>query len=362
MLRNLLLTALCVALLASAASAQVPSSPKLTPAPSTEEQKRLIDEGVQLHDRQDYDAAIRKYEEVLKANPDNVSAMYEMAYSLSEKKDYKKSLEVAQRGAQYKADLLVGFYLLIGNDLDLLEEPKKAQDVYKAGMKLFPTNSLLYYNMAVSLHNAGKPEEARENLKKALAYNPEHTTSHIVLAQIYFNANYKTPALLAALRFLVLEPNSNRSGAAIKIMRSVLQGGASQGKTEKDINIFVDMSAKKDEGDFGGVDLMLGMTKALGMSEKNKGKSEMQLFVEQVDTVLAILAEQDPKLFRTKFVGQYYVPYFAELQKRKLVEPFCYYILQAEGRSDVQAWLKEHSAQVAEFLAWSKNYRWAKPV
>jgi tetratricopeptide (TPR) repeat protein len=91
------------------AVAQQIDSPKQTPGPVTEKEKLLIKEGVALHDRGDYDGAIAKYEEVLKDNPNNVLALYEQSYSYSMKKDYRKSLEIAYKGAQYQSDLLGGF-------------------------------------------------------------------------------------------------------------------------------------------------------------------------------------------------------------------------------------------------------------
>src|ERR1700674_4851872 len=87
-------------LLAKVSWAQKLEPPKLEPTPSTESQKQLIKEGVALHDQGDYDAAISRYEQVLRENPKNVEALYEMSFSYYLKKDCQKSLEMAFKAVQ----------------------------------------------------------------------------------------------------------------------------------------------------------------------------------------------------------------------------------------------------------------------
>src|SRR6185369_17941686 len=107
-------------LLGSSAMGQKISPAKLDPAPSTPAQEQIINEGIALHDQGLYDRAISRYEQVLKENPRNVLAMYEMAYSYFQKRDYRKSLEISNQAIQYKSDLLPRFYTQIGSCLDEL--------------------------------------------------------------------------------------------------------------------------------------------------------------------------------------------------------------------------------------------------
>jgi tetratricopeptide (TPR) repeat protein len=355
---------LLVALCCAAAAAQQLPDPKLTPQPSTDSQTAAIREGVALHDRGDYDGAIRKYEGVLAENPSNVLALYEMSYSYSAKRDYNKSIELATRGAQYQSDQLAGFYVLIGNDLDILGQTDKAIEVYKRGLKLFPSNGALHFNLGVAYKNAGRLDDAKKSLKTSLTINPQHPGSNLLLAALFYNMGYRTPALLAAARFLALEPKGERAATALKIVREVLGGGATPGSKPNEITINVDMNAKKDEGDFAGIDMFLGLAAAVDMSDKDKGKpkTEAERLVGQFDSLITMIGEQEAKRKQTTFVFQYYVPYFEEMKRRGLVEAFVYNALQSTGLPGVREWIDANSGHVMQFLLWNKNYQWPSNV
>ena len=354
----LLLALVC----AQAAARQLPE-PKLTPTPSNEKQTALIREGVALHERGDYDGAVRKYEEVLAENPSNTVALYEMGYALFAKKDYKRSLEVGYRGAQYKSDQLGHILMLVGNNLDQLGEPQKAVEAYKKGIKLFPADGMLHFNLAITYRNMKKPEESRKSLKAAVTHSPTHASSHLALAVTFFEGGYRVPAFFAAARFLTLEPSSQRSAAAARIMTDVLRGGATKGSKPNEINLALDLSAKKDEGDFSTVDLVMGLSGAMTLSEeKGKAKTQAQLLAEQVGTVLGLLEEDAGKKKQSSFTHQYYLPYFVELKRKGHAEAFTYHTLQATGLPGVREWLEANSGRVMQFLIWSKGYQWPKDV
>lgn len=346
-----------IVLCSCAAMAQKIEAPKLEPTPSTPEQAQRIKEGIALHDRRDFDAAITLYQAVLKENPNNVLALYEMAYSYFEKKDYQKSLEAGYKASQYKSDLLPQIYVQIGSAQDEMGEPKKAIETYKAAQKLFPTNYLIPFNLAITYNKLSAVEDARTAAKRAAELNPNHASSQMVLAILFDRGSYKTPSLLAVSRFLILEPKSQRSPGALRLFLKITQGGVATGENGN-INIFMDPSPKKDEGDFGAIDLSISIARAAESVEKNKDKTEMQKMVGSFETLLAILSESKPD--RSKFTWRHYYPYFVGLQKQGHVEAFIYYINQASGSPEIQDWLANHTDKVQAFLTWSKNYAWPK--
>ena len=355
-LTSLVFAACCA--VATAAQRQSLPEPKLASAPSTDRQLSLIREGVSLHDGGDFDGAIRKYEEVLAENPSNALALYEMGYAYSAKKDYKKALVAAYRGAQYKSEHLRDFYLLIGNNLDLLGDTAESIEVYRHGLKLFPNEPLLHFNLAIAYKNAGKLDEARRSAKAALLANPQHASSHIVLASLFYKGGYKTPAMLAAARFLTLESDTARAAVALGMLREVLGGGAQRGANPNEIRVTVEMNPKKDEGDFTTMETVLGLTAALALSEKEQKKTEAERLVSQLDRFISILAEQDERKKQDSFTHRFYVPYFVELKQKGHAEAFAYNALRGSNLPGVREWLEANSGRVMQFLIWSKGYTW----
>jgi len=189
--------------------------------------------------------------------------------------------------------------------------------------------------------------------------DPNYRSSHYILGQLYYQDKYKIPALLAICRFLVVEPDSQRSADALGALRQMLQSGVSKGGKENEIYIQVDQTlGKKDEGDFDSAAVMLPLLMASRNLEKNKDKSEMQLTVENFDSLFTVLDEQSAGKKSNGFAWNYYRPYFVELKKRNYTEAFTYFIHQTSGIPGVLKWLQQNAAKVQEFLAWSQGYKW----
>ena len=341
---------------ASGLSQGIPEA-RLTPAAELEKHRDLMREAIASDERRDFDAAIARLQQILQENPGDVGAMYQLAYSHFGKEEYGKSLAVAYTGARYKSQQLSAFYLLIGNNLDRLEEYELAIKVYKQGKKSFQTDVQFPMNLAITYLNFGRPEDARKYLKEAAALDPNYASSHLGLGQLYFASGYKAQAVLALCRFLVLEPDSSRSGAALKTLQGVIQSGIGPVEESK-IAIVVDATLRTDEGDFNSANLALSMLAASPYLEKNKGKSEMSLAVENFSTLFAVLSEG--KKNQSGFAWNYYTPYFVEMKNRNYVEAFCNYIYHSGGSAEASNWVAQNGAKVSEFLNWSKSYMWRR--
>lgn len=348
--------ALCITIIA----ADVIGSPKLMPKPPSQEESALTKEGKSLHDQGKYDEAINKYQEVLKQNPDNVLAIYEMAFSYFIKKDYNKALEIGLKGAQYKSDSLIDYYILIGNTYDLIGQTEKAIEVYEKGIKLDPQKVGLHYNLAVTFFKQNKIDKAKKSLKTVIIVEPNHSSSHFALSQVYKQSGYKIPSLLSAMRFLVGETKSSRSDIAIKLIKEILLSGVKEGENNQ-INIFLNPEEKKDEGDFESVSAVIALTSASRFLKENKNKTELENYVDQIEVLFSVLEETDKKQKNKGFAAQYYIPYFSQLKAKGYSKAFAYYILQSINKEASEKWLSENKVLVDEFFAWSRSYSWPKP-
>ena len=343
-------------------TAQKVGKPTLTPTEPTADQRERINEGAKLHDAGKYDLAISIYDQVLKDNPDCALAIYETALSLYNKKDYDKTLETAYRLVQYKGSIGILGYGFFANVLDDQGKSKDAINIYQSAIKQLKDDpdyashlSSVYYNLGITYMRLNQAKEGRDAVKKAVEANFNYASPHNLLALIFSGAKYKIPAMLAAGRLVSLEINTPRSKRAAELFAGGLKPAQ---KDEKgNIQIFLDFNAPKDEGDFSIFDLLLGTLTSV-KSEKDKNKSEAEIFADSVQSVIALL-EEDKKLPST-FIGKTYIPFFSEMKKRGYVKHFSYLILQQNGNKEAEKWLVENGPKTLEFVEWAKAFQLSK--
>ncbi|MBX7055803.1 MAG: tetratricopeptide repeat protein [Pyrinomonadaceae bacterium] len=362
-MKKLLFPILTICLLAIAVTAQKLPKPTQLPSTLSAEENKTLNAGIVHHDAKRYDEAIAQYDKILAGNADATIAIYEKALSLYAKGDRDKAMETAYLGAKYKSDELAMFYSIMANCLDdvgkgddALKIYREAESILKSDVGMARHLSSVYYNIGVTYVRQKKYVEARAELKKAVETNFAYASPHYLLSVVYQGTKYRIPAFAAAARFLTLEYNSKRSATAANIITEVLKPAEKDPKTGS-INIFMDMNAPKDEGDFGMYDLMLG-TLTTVKSDKDKNKSENEVFVEALGTVIGLLAE-DKKL-GSSFVGKNYIPFLVELKKKGHLEPFGYMVLYISGKKDAMTWLEANNEKFGSFLAWSKAFQAAK--
>lgn len=350
---------ICIAFCLSI-SAQKIAKPTLTPTEATPAQKQMIQEGISLHDQKQYDQAISRYEQVLKENPTNDLALYEMAFSYYNKKDFPKAVELAYKLVQYRSNTGVLGYGLIANVLDDQGKPKEAVEIYQKAIKQLGNDaglkshlSSLHYNLGVTYVRQKLYKEARETLKKSVESDFKYASPNYLLAVVYQGTRYKVPALLAAARLVSLELDTQRAKQSAKIFMSTLESAKKDGQTGN-INIFLDFDAPKDEGEFGMYDLVLG-TLVTVKEEKDKNKTQGEVFADAVDTLIALLSE-DKKL-TSMFVGKTYIPYMTEMKKRGFSKPFSYLILQQNGNAEAEKWIAANNKQCLDFINWAATYQ-----
>jgi len=358
-MKKSLYIALIVIVLAFAALGQKLGKPTLISSPLTVAQQQTLREGVTLHDAKKYDEAISKYRSILAENPDCSAAMYELSLSLNEKGDKLAAVELAYKGSKYIADELPLFYVLIANNLDDLGKPQEAIGIYTDGLKALEGDNRfggyrasLYFNLGITYLKQKRYNEARSPLKSAVENDYSYASPHFQLSRLYYSTKYKIPAFFAAARFLSLEFNTERSTAAAAIMADVLKPAKKDAKGNMTIDL--DFLAPSDEGNFGPIEIIIP-TLMTGVTDKDKKKTENELFVDAIDTVVAI-ASEDKKL-STTFVGKNYIPYMIEMKKNGYLEVFGYVVLYVSGKKDAMDWLKNNDAKFGSFVAWAKSYR-----
>jgi tetratricopeptide (TPR) repeat protein len=310
----------------------------------------FIEEGIAYHDNGEYDKALAAYEKALLFDPQSTVVNYEMALTYFKKNDYKNTIARADMVLKKNDDNLVNAYIIKGSALDMMGEVKESIKLFKKAIRKFPDDYLLPYNLALNHYKLNQMDEAKENVIKAIENNPNHGSSHWMLANIESGQGNTVQSLLANYYFLFLEPNSSRSLDAYTMLQQNFAGNVTKGKDEA---ITINISMTDGDDPFSAAALMLGLMGASNMLPENADKTSEELFVENTDSFFQVLGE----LKKEKEKGLYwnfYVPFFYDLAKSNHLEAYCMYISQS-GNENAQTWLNENSDKLKAFAAWLKE-------
>jgi tetratricopeptide (TPR) repeat protein len=339
----------------------------ITFSQNKEEAEKLVSEGVAYHDKGDFEGAIVRYDKALQLDKDNLPALTEKAYSLMELKKYDEAITLSKQAiaAHPKDPRLKTVYVNYGTAYDLMKKTDKSIEIYEEGIKEFPNYYLLHFNKAISLISVKRYKEGQLSFQQAVVANPEHAGSHSGIGRMSQANNKAIPALLAFARFLVVEPQGARAKENLHNLKIIMGANVKRtGENSVSINLNVDdlpdekKSGKVSDDDFRTVELILSFSSALDFDEKNKKKSEVELFASKMETVCSSLKEG--KKSGRGFFWDYYAPYFIEMKDKKLLETFSYIAYASSEKEDVLKWFKDHKKETDEFFKWSESFDWLK--
>lgn len=317
----------------------------------TNELQNFVNKGVELYDNGDYNGAVEQYKKALEIDKKSSLANYEISMTYLALKDYEKAIEHSDNIISAKSDYMEQAYILKGSALDLMGKPKEAINTYNKGIKKFPNNHLLYYNLGYTSYNLNEYKDAEIALQNAVKINPSHASSHLLLGYVMSDQGYRVKSLLAVYNFLLLEPKGKRALNAYELLNSELKRGV---KKENDKSTSITLSDNKESDEFKAAELMLSLLEASKSLEENEKKTEYELFSENTKSFFSILGEL--KKNNKGFWWNYYVDFFYSLKENKHVEAFSYYITQSKEDEKITIWLNENKEKVDALSVWYSNY------
>lgn len=311
----------------------------------------FVKEGIQYHDKGDYDRAIEVYKKALEVNPKSTLVNYEIALSYLSKKEYKQAIKYSNIVLKQNADYMLQAYMAKGSALDLLGKTEESIKLFEKAIKKTKGHYLLYYNLALNHYKLNDLNNAEVNVIKAIEENSNHTSSHLMLANINAQKGNSVQTLLATYYFLFLEPTTKRSEEAYQLLQDNFGGNVSK-DSDKPNTINITLLANNDS-QFGAVELMLSMLEASKSLEENEGKTEDEMFVKNTDSFFTILGELKKKK-NTEIWWTFYTTFFYDLAQSEHIETYCKYITQI-GNENSKKWLTENENKLTDFDNWLKN-------
>jgi hypothetical protein len=333
----------------------------LKPSPIAPEHQVAHQTAIAAHDAQKYAEAIELYRKILAENPDDVATIYELAYSLHASGNTAECADAARRGARYDSRLLGQLRMVWANCLDIGGAPHDAAEVYQYSIRHDSENSMLRFNYAVTLEKLERQDEALRQLKIGLTLAPGHPGSHLLLSRLYRARGYRIPAILAGVRFLILEPQSGRSQTVLSDVHDLLHGSVSK-KDDGTITLSISPDADSEEGKFGGAEMMLsvmGAAQGIVGDESPEKLTPVRLASMLISSMLESAIDDNKKPRKEMFAARYYLPYFKAIQDRDEMDAVVRLVYASSNWGEVTEWLENNSAAVTALQAWSQGYdRW----
>ncbi|MBO9636122.1 MAG: tetratricopeptide repeat protein [Chitinophagaceae bacterium] len=318
----------------------------------------LLQEGVALHDKGDYDGALKIYDEVLAKDPNRLLAWYEKSLTLFVAQRYQECADLCKDVLKKfrEGDELENIYVNYGSALDALGKPDEAIKVYSQGIRKY-NHYLLFFNRGITEFQNKKTGDAINDFEQTLLLNPLHASSHQYLGYTVYGEN-KVACLMALSTFLIIESNSNRSEKNLKILQELF-GSFAKKTGEKTISITLNSSAldsKKSKPDnFSITEMTLALDAALDHSDSVKQ------FVTPADRLkkkLELFAGVDPE-GKKGFFTEFYIPFFRAMKEAGYLETAANMILARSNDDQVKNWISSNEAKLNSFAQWLQEYRWS---
>ena len=307
--------------------------------------RKIIDKGIDLHDNKNYDEAIAEFKKISRNDTNYVLASTELVNTYIASGKDSAALVLCNSLLELPSSYIPNIMVFKANALDDLKRSDEAIKVYEEGMKKYPFNYSFTYEMGVLKNRQEKYKEAYDWFVKSVKVDPYHANTHYQLGMLAIKQGKLIPAMLAWQFYLTIDNSSDRA----KYLVSTLEKMA---KNEFEFKDVVKVDELDNQDDFSEIDALVKSKVALS----NKYKSETKLnfsITKQIQLIMEkLVVVKDDK----GFYMQFYAPLFLELYKKKLLEPYSYYILSGMQNKDVDSWMKKNTTRTDSYLTWMYEY------
>ncbi|HYC93041.1 MAG TPA: tetratricopeptide repeat protein [Thermoanaerobaculia bacterium] len=170
-------------------------------------------EGAALANAQDYDGAIKKFEEAVAAKPNLTAGWIALAKTTFRQKQHAKAIVAANKVLEIDdsdtemLSILAQSYAATGDKANAAKVQAK-----------LPKNAGALYNDAAKLINSGDDAAAEKLLKQAVDADAAFAMAHYQLGMIYVRTGKSAEAKAALSKYLELEPNGSEAATAKEMM------------------------------------------------------------------------------------------------------------------------------------------------
>lgn len=343
---------LLLSLLAAAATAQ-PSDPAPASRPATRVSatptptqmpllgREALRLGIELHDKNDFGAAVATYLRVAPSDSAYTEVQGELALSYWANDQYPEAVAAAQRAIELGMRSPMP-YATLGNSLDELKQPAKALETYKAGLQKYPYAHSLWFNQAVTLAGqSGQTAAAAAALQRSLELQPLHPASHLQLARLELQQNHQAHALLGYLTYLLLVPDGGNSKSVLVAAEQLSMGSLEVEEKDK-------RASTTPNDNFTALDELL--TSRVALRKDYRSPVNFQAAVVKQAQLLVEKFPVAKDAAGADFWQRAYGPLVELLRKDDNLTTFTYLILSSADDQKAAKWVKSNASKVKKLM------------
>jgi len=309
----------------------------------------LIKQGVDLHNQGKYADAIDKFNEVLKTDPENPYANYEIAFSLYASKKPNDAIPHIEKAVKSNnPSLNVAAYCLLASIYDESNQSVKAIETYNQAIKINPDYPQIYYNLGIAYFRNKQYAEAESSAVEAIKHNPKNVSSQRLYALVTFHQNKRVNALMGFCSLILLEPTGPHAAEAYANIQHIMQGGVL-----KDANGATTLNvSSNDDKETGTLNMGISLAAISGQSKKLTG---MDLLEYELKTIFGMTGELSEKKTDKTFFDKFFVAYFYKLSQSNYMPVFTHTLTLTDTKLDNATWAKQNMEQINGMADWLKN-------
>ena len=302
----------------------------------------LLSEGIALQKAGKHAEASSKFKEALQTEPDNAAANYQLAFSLVALKNGNEAIPYAEKATKLSSNYTAAAYSLLGGIYDASAQAAKAIAVYSEGLKTYPNDQNMWFNLGLAYFRDKQYAEAEKASVEAMKLDVKHANSQRLYALVAFHQNKRMNALLGLCSFLLTDPTSPRAEEAYTNIQSILKGGVLKGADTKELT-----TAEAKEA----AALNAGITTVINSPAAQK-LSDLPLLEYQLKNIFGFAGQAARKKVTTTFFDSFFVIFFNNLAQSGHAEALAQLISKGADKAAYEKWKQANPAKVAALEGW----------
>jgi len=292
----------------------------------------LLKQGVTLNDAGKFAEAVAKYDEVLKTEPNNMTAMYEKGFSLSIAGKNDEAIPCFEKVIASRQ--IANAYVALANIYDNRNDFVQAEKYYQQGIAAFPNYGSLWFNLGLSYMRQKKYSQAEAAAIESIKLNPKHVASYQVYGYATYFQGKSAMALMGISNFLMFNPSPQQARVGATIVRQITNGVPNSG---------TDPLAKIQQET---------IAKAVGAATTGKANLKAVDSVSlQLTSAFKAIKEQSGQ-YSSPFFEKFFGDFFGAMANSNYMDVFAHVITVSLSPQENLAWLKSHIDDAKAFNVW----------